>query len=176
MSWRSDVVEKTSTQRGWDPSWAAQENGKETQLWHIEWGSICCSSVPSPTPSHTQPFQIKWEVYFSKKLCCSSLLCCYDSACICISVCIVLHGYTEKLGPQLSSPGEWESNAVVANRVGVNMLQFCSVSNSLSHTTLSNKVRGIFFQRTVSLVFIVLLWFCMHMYKCLYCSSWLYNT
>ena len=28
-------------------------------------------------------------------------------------------------------------------RVGVNM--FCSVSNSLSHTTLSNKVRGIFF-------------------------------
>ena len=32
-----------------------------------------------------------------------------------------------------------------AIRVGVNMLQFCSVSNSLSHTTLSNKVRGIFF-------------------------------
>ena len=27
----------------------------------------------------------------------------------------------------------------------VKMLQFCSVSNSLSHTTLSNKVRGIFF-------------------------------
>ena len=25
------------------------------------------------------------------------------------------------------------------------MLQFCSSSNSLSHTTLSNKVRGIFF-------------------------------
>ena len=30
-------------------------------------------------------------------------------------------------------------------RVGVNMLQFCSVSNSLLHTTLSNKVKGIFF-------------------------------
>ena len=28
--------------------------------------SICCSSVWSPTPSHTEPFQIKWEVYFSK--------------------------------------------------------------------------------------------------------------
>ena len=47
--------------------WPAQENGKETQLWAIEWGSICCSSVWSPTPSHTQPFQIKWEVYFSKR-------------------------------------------------------------------------------------------------------------
>ena len=48
------------------PGWAAQENGKETQLWPIEWGSICCSSVWSPNPSHTQPFQIKWEIYFSK--------------------------------------------------------------------------------------------------------------
>ena len=48
-------------------------------------------------------------------------------------------------GPRLSSSGERERNPVMANRVGVNMLQFCSVSNSLSHTTLSNKVRGIFF-------------------------------
>ena len=48
------------------PGWAAQENGKETRLWPIEWGSICCSSVRSPTSSHTQPFQIKWEAYFSK--------------------------------------------------------------------------------------------------------------
>ena len=63
--------------------WAAQENRKETLLWSIEWGSICCSSVRSPTPSHTQPFQIKWEVYFSKDLCRSSLLCHrYDSACM----------------------------------------------------------------------------------------------
>ena len=35
-------------------------------------------------------------------------------------------------GPWLSSPGEWERNVVMAIRVGVNMLQFCSVSNSLS--------------------------------------------
>ena len=35
------------------------------------------------------------------------------------------------------------------------MLQFCLVSNSISHTTLSIKMRGIFFKRTVSLVFIV---------------------
>ena len=27
---------------------------------------MCCSSVRSPTPSHTQPFQIKWEVYLSR--------------------------------------------------------------------------------------------------------------
>ena len=42
-------------------------------------------------------------------------------------------------GPCLSSPGEQERNMVMAIGVGVNMLQFCSVSNSLSHTTLSIK-------------------------------------
>ena len=42
-------------------------------------------------------------------------------------------------GPRLSSPGERKRNMVLANRVGVNMLQFYSVSNSLSHTTLSIK-------------------------------------
>ena len=35
----------------------------------------------------------------------------------------------------------------MAIRVGVNMLQFCSVSNSLSHTTLSNIVRGTYFSK-----------------------------
>ena len=35
---------------------------------------------------------------------------------------------------------------LMAIRVGINMLQFWSVSNFLSHTTLSNKVRGIFFE------------------------------
>ena len=71
ISWRTDQLGedaglKNVSQRGWAPSWAAQENGKETRLWPIEWGSVCCGSVWSPTPSHTQPFQIKWEVYFSK--------------------------------------------------------------------------------------------------------------
>ena len=42
-------------------------------------------------------------------------------------------------GPRLSSPGKREKNTVVAIGVGVNMLQFCSVPNSLSHTTLSIK-------------------------------------
>ena len=46
-----------------------------------------------PLSNPFEPFQIKWEVYFSKELCRSSLLCRrYDSACIC--VCIVGHGYT----------------------------------------------------------------------------------
>ena len=42
-------------------------------------------------------------------------------------------------GPRLSSSVERERNTVVAIGVGVNMLQFCSVSNSLLHPTLSIK-------------------------------------
>ena len=50
------------------------------------------------------------------------------------------------LGLQLSNPGEQERHTAMTGGAGeVNMLQFCLVSNSLSHTTLSNKVRGIFF-------------------------------
>ena len=44
---------------------SSPENGKETRLWPIEWGSICFA-VRFPTPSHMQTFQIKREVYFSK--------------------------------------------------------------------------------------------------------------
>ena len=76
------------SQRGWPPQalgWAAQENGKETRLWPIEWGSICCSSVRSPTPSHTQRFQIKWEVYFSKNC----------VACLYCVVLMILHAYID---------------------------------------------------------------------------------
>ena len=49
-------------------------------------------------------------------------------------------------GLRLSSPGKQERNADGHKSGEVNMLQFCSVSNSLSHTPLSNKVRGIFFE------------------------------
>ncbi len=52
---------------------------------------------------------------------------------------------TQQSGPPGLRLSSRERNAVMANRVGVNMLQFCSVFNSLSHTTLSSKVRGIFF-------------------------------
>ena len=49
-------------------------------------------------------------------------------------------------GPRLSSPGERERHTAMSGGAEeVNMLQFCSVSNPLSHTNLSNKVRGIFF-------------------------------
>ena len=47
--------------------------------------------------------------------------------------------YAGPPGPWLSCPGERERIRVMTNRMGVNMLQFCSVSNSLSHTTLSIK-------------------------------------
>ena len=53
------------------------------------------------------------------------------------------------LCPQLSSSRERERNTVRVNRMRVNMLQFCSVSNSLSHMNLSNKVRGIYFFKEV---------------------------
>ena len=49
------------------------------------------------------------------------------------------------LGPRLRYPRERERNAVMANRVGVNMLPFGSVSNPLSHTTLSIKWELYFF-------------------------------
>ena len=49
-----------------------------------------------------------------------------------------------------------KDTTLMAIRVGVNMLQFCLVSNSLSHTNLSNKVRGIFFLKTSSTYYALL--------------------
>ena len=50
-------------------------------------------------------------------------------------------------GPRVSGWAALKNGkeTLMAIRVGVNKLQFCSVSNSLSHTTLSNKGRGVFF-------------------------------
>ena len=84
-------------------------------------------------------------------------------------------------GPRLSSPGEQERNTVMANRVRVNMLQFCLVSNSLSYTTLSNKSERYIFLGTVSLVFIVSCSACICRCICIMCLyswswSWLHNT
>ena len=52
----------------------------------------------------------------------------------------------QRAGPRASGWATLENGKemLMAIRVGVDMLQFCSVSNSLSHTKLSNKVRGIF--------------------------------
>ena len=67
-------------------------------------------------------------------------------------------------GPRLSSPRERKRNAAMARRVGVNMLQFCSVSNSpLTNNTFRNpfepfqiKCEVYFSNELCSLVFIVL--------------------
>ena len=90
--------------------------------------------------------------------------------------------HPERLSPQappLSSPGEQERNAVMANRVGVNMLQFCSVSVSLSHTTLSIKWEVYFskelcrfsllcrcFLHVYVYVFVLLVMVIQHIYVC----------
>ena len=98
VSWRSDELE-IRCGRGNQyperlgpqaPGWAVQEDRKKTRLWPIEWGSICCSSVRSPTPLSHTTLSIKWVVYFSKELYRSSLLCrWYDSECICRYICIM---------------------------------------------------------------------------------------
>ena len=75
--WRNDAVEKTAPSRELGPrasGWATQENWKETLMANRMGKSIYCSSVRSPTPSHTQTFQIKWGVYFSKN-CVARLYC-----------------------------------------------------------------------------------------------------
>ena len=60
-------------------------------------------------------------------------------------------------GPWLSSPGERERKAVIARRVwGSICCSLCSVSNSLSHTTLSIKWEVYFSKELCLLVFIVL--------------------
>ena len=96
--WNEDQIpERLGSQA---PSWAAQENRKETLLWPEEWGSICCSSVPSPTPSHSktfsnpfEPFQIKWEVYFYKRT--VSLIFIVSLLWFCMHMCMYSgHGYT----------------------------------------------------------------------------------
>ena len=75
--------------------------------------------------------------------------------------------HPERLAPRppRASLENEKDTTLTAIRVGVNMLQFCSVSNSLSHTNLSNKVRGIFFLKKSSLVFI----HCVSMYSACIC-------
>ena len=49
----------------------------------------------------------------------------------------------------LSSPGEREDTTLMAIRVGVNILHFCSVSNSLSHTQPFQIKWGVYFLKEV---------------------------
>ena len=86
-------------------------------------------------------------------------------------------------GPRLRSLGEQERNTVMAIGMGENMLQFRSVYNSLSHTTLSIKWELYFSKELCSSL---LLCHCVHhacicrciFYMCLYSWSWwwLYNN
>ena len=81
LVWRPDQLERRCCRENQHPERPGprpqvqqpRRTGKK-RWWPWEWGSICCSSVRSPTPSHTQPFQIKWEVYFSKD-CVARLYC-----------------------------------------------------------------------------------------------------
>ena len=66
--------------------------------------------------SHTT-LSIKWEVYFSKRLCRSFLLRCYDFACIC--VCIVI--------------GIWVYNKITKTEVGNLMEIFITSAKYNSH-------------------------------------------
>ena len=63
-SWREDAGMRTYPRESGLPGHRLSSPG-ERERNAVMWGSICCSSLRSPTPSHTQPFQIKWEVYFS---------------------------------------------------------------------------------------------------------------
>ena len=83
------------SQRGWAPRPRLSSPGEQERnaVMAIRVGSICCSSFQSPTHlSHSkifgnpfEPFQIKWEVYFSKELC---PLVYIASLCFCVHMCM----------------------------------------------------------------------------------------
>ena len=76
--WRPDQLvrrcwNENMSQRGWAPR-PPVEQPRRTRTTHGDvrrgWGGqYVAVFVQSPTPSHTRPFQIKWEEYFSKRLC-----------------------------------------------------------------------------------------------------------
>ena len=75
-------------------------------------------------------------------------------------------------GPRLSSLGERERNAAMSRRVGVNMLQFCSVSNSpLTDNSFRNPFKPFqikwevyFLKNWVRSSFLCWIYFCMHLH------------
>ena len=90
--------------------------------------------------------------------------------------------HPERLGPQVPGWAAQENGkeTLMAIRVGVNMLQFCSVSNSLSHTTLSIKWEVYFSKNRVARLYCVVIMI-QHACRCicimcLYRWSLLYNT
>ena len=93
VSWRVDAGMRTKPQRGWAPRPPVEQprrTGKKRYYGHMSGVNMLQFCSVSNSLSHTN-LSIKWEVYFSKELCRSSLLCRrYYSACICICVCIVV--------------------------------------------------------------------------------------
>ena len=69
-------------------------------------------------------------------------------------------------GPPLSNPGEQERKADGHKSGGQYVAVLFSLQLPFTHNPF-NKVRGIFFKRTVSLV-IVSLWFCIHLQMCMH--------
>ena len=81
--------------------------------------------------------------------------------------------HPERLGPQAHSWASQENGkeTLMAIRVGVNMLQFCSVSNSLSLTSLSIKWEVYFSKEVSSLVLL-----CRWMHEFTYTLVLLHNS
>ena len=104
ISWREDAGMRNMSQRGWAPRPPIEQprrTGKKRCCGHKSGGNMLQFCSVSNSLSHTT-FSIKWEVYFSKELCRSSLLCRrYDSAYRCI--CIVwLYKRTCSVSPSLT--------------------------------------------------------------------------
>ena len=114
--WWQDAVKKASTQQSGPPGLRLTSPGKRERNAVLANRSVCCSSVQSPTPSHTQPFQIKWEVYFSKN-CVARLYCVVVMIlhahvdvyvlCVCIDYCdytAYSNQIVEEISPGLQDP------------------------------------------------------------------------
>ena len=80
--------------------------------------------------------------------------------------------HPERLGPKVPGWAAHENGkeTLMAMRLGVNMLQFCSVSNSLSHITLSIKWEVYFSKELCHSSFL-----CRYDTACI-CIMWRYNS
>ena len=115
ISWREDAGMRTMSQRGYALRTPRLSNTGERErntvmairvgVNMLQFSSASNSLSHSKTFSNPfEPFQIKWEVYFSKELCRSSLLCrCYDSACICIKWLTTIRPWNLNAVPRIRS-------------------------------------------------------------------------
>ena len=91
-SWWDDAGLRNMSQRGWAPRPPFEQprrTGKNAVMANRMGVYMLQFCSVSNSLSHTT-HSIKWEVYFSREMCRSSLLCCrYDSACICRCICIM---------------------------------------------------------------------------------------